>query len=170
VAAGADLLQARGHADPAADHCLWALASFPAPPEGATGAPIAYSLAGHIGHALEPLLRPLGFNWQIAIALVPGIAAREVVVSALGTVYALSATGDGTAQALQPLIAQQWSLATGLALLAWFVFAPQCLATLATVKRETGGWRIPLIQVGYLFTLAWLAAFATYQVANAIGL
>ena len=149
---------------------LWALASFPAPPEGATGAPIAYSLAGHIGHALEPLLRPLGFNWQIAIALVPGIAAREVVVSALGTVYALSATGDGTAQALQPLIAQQWSLATGLALLAWFVFAPQCLATLATVKRETGGWRIPLIQVGYLFTLAWLAAFATYQVANAIGL
>jgi ferrous iron transport protein B len=148
---------------------LWFLASFPLPPDGAAGPAIQYSAAGWLGHALAPLLEPLGFNWQIAIALVPGLAAREVVVSALGTVYALSATGDDTARALQPLIAQQWSLATGLALLAWFVFAPQCLATLATVKRETGGWRMPLIMAAYLFALAWVAAFVTYRVAVGLG-
>ena len=151
---------------------LWSLASFPAPPAGATGAPIEYSLAGWLGHALAPLLEPLGFNWQIAIALVPGLAAREVVVSALATVYALSGAGggaDGAAQALQPLIAQQWSLATGLALLAWFVFAPQCMATLAAVRRETGGWRIPALMLAYLFVLAWVAAFVTYRVATALG-
>ena len=98
---------------------------------------------------------PIGFNWQISIALVPGLAAREVAVSALGTVYALSATGDDTAQALTPLIAESWSLATALSLLAWFVFAPQCLSTLAAVKRETGGWTMPLVMAGYLFALAY---------------
>ena len=148
---------------------LWFLASFPSPPDGATGAAIQYSVAGWIGRGLEPLLAPLGFNWQIAIALVPGMAAREVVVSALGTVYALSGGTEGAAQALQPLIAQQWSLATGLSLLAWFVFAPQCLATLATVKRETGGWRIPALMLSYLFVLAWLASFITYRVATELG-
>jgi ferrous iron transport protein B len=140
---------------------LWFLASYPA-------RPIENSFAGMLGRGLAPLLEPLGFNWQIAIALVPGLAAREVVVSALGTVYALSGSGDA-AQALQPLIAQQWSLATGLSLLAWFVFAPQCLATLATVKRETGGWRIPALMLVYLFALAWVAAFITYQAAVALG-
>jgi len=140
---------------------LWFLASFPGPG-------IEHSLAGGLGRLLLPLLEPLGFNWQIAIALVPGLAAREVVVGALGTVYALSG-GTDAAQALQPLIAKQWRLATGLALLAWFVFAPQCLATLAAARRETGGWRVPAIMLGYLFTLAWLAAFVTYRVATALG-
>jgi ferrous iron transport protein B len=148
---------------------LWFLGSFPAPPPGAVGAPIQHSMAGWIGQSLAPVLEPLGFNWQIAIALVPGLAAREVVVSALGTVYALSATGDAVAQTLQPLIAQQWSLATGLSLLAWFVFAPQCLATLAAVRRETAGWRIPAIMLTYLFVLAWVASFITYRVALALG-
>jgi ferrous iron transport protein B len=137
-----------------------AAASFPAPPPGATRPAIEYSVAGMLGHGLAVLLGPIGFNWQISVALVPGLAAREVAVSALGTVYALSATGEDMAGALSPLIAQQWSLATALIayLLAWYVFAPQCMATLATVRRETGGWRWPLVMAGYLFGLAYLAA------------
>ena len=144
---------------------LWFLASFPAPPAGATGAPIEYSIAGTLGRALAVVFEPIGFNWQISIALVPGLAAREVAVGALGTVYALSATGEDTAQALTPLIAHTWSLATALSLLAWYVFAPQCLSTLATVKRETGGWSMPLLMAGYLFALAYAASFITYRVA-----
>ena len=149
---------------------LWFLASFPAAPADAIAPAIEYSFAGQLGKALAVVLEPIGFNWQISVALVPGMAAREVAVGALGTVYALSATGDDTAQALTPLIASSWSLATALALLAWFVFAPQCIATLATVKRETGGWKMPLIMVAYLFALAYLAAFVTYRVALACGL
>ncbi|MGA9163689.1 MAG: ferrous iron transporter B [Thiobacillus sp.] len=148
---------------------LWFLASFPAPPAGATGAPIEYSFAGMLGRALATVFEPIGFNWQISISLVPGLAAREVVVSALGTVYALSATGNDTAGALAPLISHSWSLATALSLLAWFVFAPQCLATLATVKRETGGWTMPLVMAAYLFALAYLASFITYRLALAAG-
>jgi len=149
---------------------LWILASFPAPPEGATGPAIQYSFAGMLGHALAVVLAPIGFNWQISIALVPGMAAREVVVGALGTVYALSATATDTAQSLSPLIRQSWSTATGLSLLAWFVFAPQCLSTLAAVKRETGEWRWPVIMAAYLFALAYLASFVTYHAALWLGI
>jgi ferrous iron transport protein B len=148
---------------------LWALASWPLPPAGASGAPIEYSIAGIIGKGLAVLFGPIGFNWQISIALVPGLAAREVAVSALGTVYALSAAATDTAQALSPLIARGWSLATALSLLAWYVFAPQCLSTLAAVKRETGGWRWPLAMTAYLFALAYLASFVTYRAALALG-
>ena len=148
---------------------LWFLASFPGAPEGATRPAIEYSFAGILGKALAVVFEPIGFNWQISIALVPGLAAREVAVSALGTVYALSATGADTAQALSPLIAQNWSLATALSLLAWYVFAPQCMSTLATVKRETGGWKMPIIMAGYLFGLAYLASFVTYRVALAFA-
>ncbi len=148
---------------------MWFLASFPAPPAGATGPAIEYSFAGTLGRGLATVFDPIGFNWEISVALVPGMAAREVAVSALGTVYALSASGDGTAQALTPLIAHSWSLATALSLLTWFVFAPQCLSTLATVKRETGGWKMPLIMAGYLFGLAWLACFIVYRLAVAVG-
>ena len=148
---------------------LWFLASFPAAPEGATGAAIEYSFAGAIGRALAVVFAPIGFNWQICIALVPGMAAREVAVSSLGTVYALSATGGDTATALTPLIAQSWTLATAFSLLAWYVFAPQCLSTLATVKRETGGWKMPLLMAGYLFALAYLASFVTYRLALMMG-
>jgi ferrous iron transport protein B len=148
---------------------LWLLSSFPAPPDGATGAPIQYSVAGWLGAGLAKLFEPIGFNWQISLALVPGLAAREVAISALGTVYALSATGDEAAQALAPLIQQSWSLATALSLLAWYVFAPQCIATLAAVKRETGGYKMPLIMTGYLFGLAYLASFITYRVAVYLG-
>ncbi|WMW79397.1 ferrous iron transporter B [Undibacterium cyanobacteriorum] len=149
---------------------LWFLASFPGAPPGASGSPIEYSIAGHIGKALAVVFEPIGFNWQISIALVPGMAAREVAVSSLGTVYALSATGSDTAQALTPLIASHWSMATALSLLAWYVFAPQCISTIATVKRETGGWRMPIFMLAYLFALAYLASFITYRIALACGL
>ncbi|MFG6485761.1 ferrous iron transporter B [Roseateles sp. BYS78W] len=148
---------------------LWLLSSFPGPPEGATGAPIQYSIAGWLGAGLAKVFAPIGFNWQISLALVPGLAAREVAISALGTVYALSATGDDAAQALAPLIQHSWSLATALSLLAWYVFAPQCIATLAAMKRETGGYKMPLIAAGYLFGLAYLASFVTYRVAVYLG-
>jgi ferrous iron transport protein B len=147
---------------------LWALSSFPAPPQGATGPAIQYSIAGHLGAWLAVLFKPIGFNWQISIALVPGLAAREVAVGALGTVYALAATGSDVSGALTPLIAQSWSLPTALSLLAWYVFAPQCLSTLATVRRETNSWRYPLLMAGYLFALAYLGSFATYHIARAL--
>jgi ferrous iron transport protein B len=147
---------------------LWFLASFPAPPVGASGPAIQYSIAGVLGRGLEYIFAPIGFNWQISIALVPGLAAREVAVSALGTVYAMSNTGD-VAGALAPVITRSWSLATALSLLAWYVFAPQCLSTLAVVKRETNSWRYPLLMAGYLFALAYVGAFATYHIAVALG-
>jgi ferrous iron transport protein B len=147
---------------------LWALSSFPAPPPGATGPPIQYSIAGHLGAWLAVLFAPIGFNWQISIALVPGLAAREVAVGALGTVYALSATGDDVSGALTPLIAHSWSLPTALSLLAWYVFAPQCLSTLATVKRETNSWRYPIIMAAYLFGMAYVGSWITYRVAMAL--
>jgi ferrous iron transport protein B len=148
---------------------LWFLASFPAPPPGASEPAIHYSLAGMLGRALEYVFAPIGFNWQISMALVPGLAAREVAVSALGTVYAMSASRTDVAGALMPVIASSWSVATGLSLLAWYVFAPQCLSTLAVVKRETNSWRYPLIMAGYLFALAYAGAFVTYRVALFFG-
>jgi len=141
---------------------LWFLSSFPAPPDGAAGPAIQYSLAGRIGRMLEYVFAPLGFNWQICIALVPGLAAREVAVSSLATVYALSGHEDG----LSAVVASQWSLATALSLLAWYVFAPMCLSTLATVRRETNSWRQVWIMTGYLFALAYLASLLTYQIAR----
>jgi ferrous iron transport protein B len=147
---------------------LWFLGSYPAPPAGATGAPIEYSLAGMMGRGLQVIFAPIGFNWQISVALVPGLAAREVAVGALGTVYALSATTQGVDSALTPIIAAGWSLPTALSLLAWYVFAPQCLSTLATVKRETNSWRYPLIMAAYLFAMAYVAAFLTYRIALAL--
>ena len=148
---------------------LWFLSSFPAPPAGATGPAIQYSVAGMIGHALEHVFAPIGFNWQISIALVPGLAAREVAVGALGTVYSMSAAGDSVADALSPIIAQGWSLATAYSLLAWYVFAPQCLSTLAVVRRETNSWRYPVIMAAYLFALAYIASFITYRVTLALA-
>jgi len=147
---------------------LWFLSSFPAPPADASGPAIQYSFAGMLGRALETVLAPIGFNWQISIALIPGLAAREVAVGALGTVYALSATGDDVAAQLTPMIAQTWPLATAFSLLAWYVFAPQCLSTLSIVRRETNSIRYPLIMAGYLFALAYLASFITYRVALAL--
>jgi ferrous iron transport protein B len=148
---------------------LWFLSSYPAPPDGATGPAIQYSIAGWLGQALQHVFAPIGFNWQISIALVPGLAAREVAVGALGTVYSMSAAGGEVADALSPIIAKGWSLATAYSLLAWYVFAPQCISTLAVVKRETNSWRYPLLMAAYLFALAYVAAFITYRVTLALG-
>ncbi len=147
---------------------LWFLSTFPAPPVDATAPAIEYSYAGRLGMLLANVFEPIGFNWQISIALIPGLAAREVAVGALGTVYALSAASDDVQSALAPLIAQSWSLATALSLLVWYVFAPQCLSTLATVKRETNSWRYPLLMAAYLFGLAYLASFITYRLTLAL--
>ena len=148
---------------------LWFLSSFPGAPEGATQPPIYYSVAGMLGRALEVIFAPIGFGWQICIALVPGMAAREVAVGALGTVYALSESGDDVANTLGPLIAGSWSMATALSLLAWYVYAPQCLATLSTVRRETGSAKYAWMMAGYMFGLAYVASFITYRVALALG-
>ena len=149
---------------------LWFLLSFPGPPPDAIGPAIDYSFAGRIGHAMTSVFAPLGFNWQICIALIPGLAAREVAVASLATVYALSAVDDDAAmQALSPLIAQDWSLATALSLLVWYIYAPMCISTLATIKRETNSWQQMGFATVYLFALAYIASLVTYQVAMALG-
>ncbi|MDK9721492.1 MAG: ferrous iron transport protein B [Rhodospirillales bacterium] len=146
---------------------VWFLGTFPAAPLDATEPAINYSIAGMIGHALEPILAPIGFNWQIAMALVPGMAAREVAVGVLGTIYALSDSGDALQSSLASVLAQSWSLPTALSLLAWFVFAPQCMATLGVVKRELNSWLWPFIMFFFLTTLAYVASFATFRAATA---
>jgi ferrous iron transport protein B len=148
---------------------IWFLASFPGPPEGAGEPAINYSFAAMIGKAIEPLLAPIGFNWQIAVALVPGMAAREVAVAALGTVYAIEGGKEAAVQIGQTLAAN-WSLATALGLLAWYVFAPQCASTLAVIKRETGSWRWMWLTFAYMFVLAYVATLITYRAAMAAGL
>ncbi len=145
---------------------IWFLCAFPGAPSGATGPAIDYSFAGMIGHAIEPVLGPVGFNWQMSVALIPGMAAREVAVGALGTVYSIS--GDNTSL-LGASLAHQWSLASALAFLAWYVFAPQCASTLAVVKRETNSWRWPIIMFLYMTALAYVAAFIVYRIAVAFG-
>lgn len=148
---------------------IWFLSTFPGPPPGATEPAIDYSFAGQLGHALQPLLAPIGFNWQMTVALIPGFAAREVAVAALGTVYAVAAT-DAEPGMLIGTLAAQWSIATGLSFLAWYVFAPQCLSTLGVVKRETNSWRWPLVMLAYMTGLAYLASFVVYRTAVAAGL
>ena len=147
---------------------LWALVSWPAAPEGATGAAIDYSLAGTIGHFIQPLFAPLGFTWEMCIAMIPGIAAREVVVAALGTVYAVGGSEDEIANALIPIMHNRWGLPTAFAFLAWYIYAPMCAATLAVIKRETKSLKTTLLITGYLFALAYLAAFVVYQITSRI--
>jgi ferrous iron transport protein B len=147
---------------------LWALATWPRPPADWNRPAIEYSFAGRIGTGLEPIFRPIGFNREIALALVPGMAAREVAVSALGTVYALQGADDEHTQGLIGALRGKWSLPTALAFLAWFVFAPQCISTLAVTRRETGGWKWPAFMFAYLFAAAYVAAGVTYWTATAL--
>lgn len=147
---------------------IWFLASFPQPPAGATEPAIGFSLAAMIGKAIEPLLAPVGFNWQIAVALIPGMAAREVAVAALGTVYAIEG-GKEAAEQIGQVLATKWSLATALAMLAWYIFAPQCASTLAVIRRETGSWGWMAATFAYMLVLAYAASLLTYNVAVALG-
>ncbi len=148
---------------------IWFLASFPQAPAGAEGPAINYSFAAMIGHALEPLLRPIGFNWQIAVALIPGMAAREVAVAALGTVYSIEG-GKEAADAIGQVLAQKWTLATALSMLVWYIFAPQCASTLAVIRRETGGAKWMVVTFLYMLALAYAASFLTFNLAQALGL
>ena len=147
---------------------LWVLVTFPQPPDNASMPTINYSLAGQLGHLIHPIFAPIGFTWEICIALIPAMAAREVVIAALGVIYAMSGDEDTVTQSLLSQISgpDGWGLATGLSLLVWFIFAPHCLATLATIRRETGSWKQPIIMATYLFALAYIFSFITYQVAS----
>ncbi|MCH8684763.1 ferrous iron transporter B [Pedomonas mirosovicensis] len=147
---------------------LWFLATFPAPPAGATDPAIDYSIIGYISQGLEVIFAPIGFNREIALALLPGMAAREVAVSALGTVYALQGSEDAMTLSLVETLRSAWPLPTALAFLAWYVFAPQCLSTLAVVRRETNGWKWTLFMFGYLFALAYVASGLTYWISRAL--
>jgi len=148
---------------------VWFLSSFPGAPAGATEPAINFSIAGRIGHLLQPLFAPIGFNWQMVVALIPGFAAREVAVAALGTVYAIGGA-DSTPGALATTLTHHWSVATGLSFLAWYVFAPQCASTLGVVKRETNSWRWPLVMLAYMTGLAYAASLIVYRLAVAAGL
>ena len=151
---------------------LWALLSFPKAPEGSGLTQADYSVAGRIAEGVEVVVRPIGFNKEIALALIPAMAAREVAVSALATTYAIDDKGDEdvVAKTLGDRLASKWSLATALAFLAWFVFAPQCISTIAVTRRETNGWKWPIFMVSYLFAMAYVAAGITYWTAVAFGL
>ena len=144
---------------------IWVLATLPGAPPGATQPAIYYSFAAWLGHLLEPILAPIGFNWQISVALIPGMAAREIAVSGLATVYAVG--GDGAN--LGSVLAHNWSLATALSLLVWYIFAPQCISTLAVIRRETGGQRWMWATFAYMFALAWIGSFLIYNGAVALG-
>jgi ferrous iron transport protein B len=148
---------------------LWAMLSFPQVPKGSPVSQVNYSVAGRIANAIEPAFRPIGFNRDIVLALIPAMAAREVSVAALGTVYAIDSSSDDESKMAQTL-QKRWSLATALAFLMWFVFAPQCISTIAVTRRETNGWKWPAFMVSYLFVLAYVAAGITYWLATLAGL
>jgi ferrous iron transport protein B len=152
---------------------VWFLSSYPKPPQGATGPAIDYSYAGRIGHAIEPVIRPIGFDWRVGVALIPGFAAREVMVSALATVYSVEAKDgadpDALTGALGETLRKNWSVATAASLLVWYVLALQCLSTFAVARRETNSWRWPLFMLGYMTLLAYLGSFVTFQVFRALG-
>ena len=150
---------------------LWALLSFPKPPEGSRVSAVDYSVAGRIAGGIEVVVAPIGFNRDIALALIPAMAAREVAVAAIGTVYAIDdPEGEGGQKAITERLRERWSLPTALAFLMWFVFAPQCISTIAVARRETNGWRWPAFMVGYLFAIAYVMAGVTYWAAVGLGL
>ena len=147
---------------------LWLLLSFPKAGPGENQ--VDASVAGHLANGLQVVVKPIGFNREIALALIPAMAAREVSVSSLATTYAVSGGKDEAAQGLIPKLQSRWTLPTALAFLAWFVFAPQCLSTIAVARRETNGWKWPLFMLAYLFALAYIFAGITYWSAVALGL
>ena len=149
---------------------LWLLLSFPKPPEGSGISPVDYSVAGRIGHGIEYVVKPIGFNRDIALALLPAMAAREVAVSAIGTVYAIDDKDGSGTDRITDQIRGRWTLPTALAFLMWFVFAPQCISTIAVTRRETNGWKWPLFMVGYLFAAAYVMAWITFWLATFAGL
>lgn len=147
---------------------LWFLVSFPSAPESATAPAIDYTFAGMLGHIIEPIFAPLGFTWQMCIAMIPGIAAREVVVAALGTVYAMSGSEDQIMESLTPVVTNDWGLPTALAFITWYIYAPMCMATLAVIKRETKSTKQTFLITAYLFALAYFFALVVYHIASGV--
>jgi ferrous iron transport protein B len=144
---------------------IWVLVSFPKAPAG-IARPIEQSYAAHIGHFLEPAIKPLGFDWKIGMALIPTFAAREVMVATLSTVYSVSQdAGVSNTEKLSSIIKNEWSIATGLSLMVWFIFAPMCISTIATVRRELRSMKWTVFMVVYLFAFAYLGSFITYHLA-----
>jgi ferrous iron transport protein B len=144
---------------------MWFISTFPSPPAGAVGPAIDYSFAGYMGRALQGVFAPLGFNWQITLSLIPAFAARETAVATLATVYAVGSSADvGT---LGHVLASHFSIASALSLMVWFAFAPQCMSTLAVIRRETGSWGQVILSFVYMFVVAYVLAFATYHIAGA---
>ncbi|MED5206708.1 MAG: nucleoside recognition domain-containing protein, partial [Pseudomonadota bacterium] len=148
---------------------LWLMLSFPKAEPGESQ--LDASVAGLVADGLHPVLEPIGFNREMSLALIPAMAAREVAVSALATTYAVDAEDeDLAAEGVTDKIAALWTLPTALAFLAWFVFAPQCISTIAVARRETNGWKWPTFMVVYLFALAYAFAGLTFWIATAAGL
>lgn len=147
---------------------LWFLVTFPSAPESATAPAIDYTFAGMLGHIIEPIFAPLGFTWQMCIAMIPGIAAREVVVAALGTVYAMSGSEDQIMESLTPVVTNDWGLPTALAFITWYIYAPMCMATLAVIKRETKSTKQTALITAYLFALAYFFALVVYHIASGV--
>lgn len=147
---------------------LWFLVTFPSAPESATAPAIDYTFAGMLGHIIEPIFAPLGFTWQMCIAMIPGIAAREVVVAALGTVYAMSGSEDQIMESLTPVVTNDWGLPTALAFITWYIYAPMCMATLAVIKRETKSTKQTFLITAYLFALAYFFALVVYHIASGV--
>jgi ferrous iron transport protein B len=143
---------------------MWFISTFPSPPAGAIGPAIDYSFAGYLGRGLQYIFAPLGFNWQISLSLIPAFAARETAVAALATVYAVG--GDAGTGGLAHALTTNFSLPSALSLLVWFAFAPQCMSTLAVIRRETNSWRNVTISFSYMFAVAYVASLLTYQIAR----
>ena len=141
---------------------LWFLSSFPL--KDGRAPEISQSFAGTIGHAEEPVIKPLGFTWKIGIGLITSFAAREVIVGTLGTIYAVDGTSESTG--LQEALRHELSPGGAAALLIFFAFAMQCMSTIAVVRRETGGWRWPVVQFSYMTVFAYVFAFLAYHVVN----
>ncbi len=156
---------------------LWFLAAYPKAPDGATSTEqMAQSFAGRAGHLLEPAIKPLGFDWQIGIGLISSFAAREVFVSTMGVVFNAESEEEDTAPLRQAMLSARWPdgrpLFTPLVcftLMVFYVFAMQCVSTVAVVRRETNSWRWPLFQIGYMTGTAWVMCFLVYQIGRALG-
>jgi ferrous iron transport protein B len=144
---------------------MWVISTFPSPPAGATGPAIDYSFAGYMGQWLQHVFAPLGFNWQISLSLIPAFAARETAVAALATVYSVSG-GDANTAGLEHALAAHVSLATSISLMVWFAFAPQCMSTLAVIRRETQSWRTVFLSFGYMFVFAYASSMLAYHLVG----
>jgi ferrous iron transport protein B len=155
---------------------LWFLLSYPKPPAGHNDA-LAYSFAGRAGHVIEPAIAPIGFNWKAGIGLIGAMSAREVFVATMGTVYNVGDEEDENSKPLRQAMKEDrwpdgrlvWTLPAVLSLLVYFVFAMQCVSTLAVVKKETESWQWPLFMLIYMTGLAWVLSFIAYQTTMALG-